>query len=103
MDTTAETRTFTVGQEVIEIDTGRVGVITGIAAEPNSVGRPIYDVAGLTYPQICAMFIIPADGPRIRCGCCGNLHGSVAEVGECYQQDAEAAAEAAWAREVPWG
>jgi hypothetical protein len=90
MDNTAETRTFTVGQEVIESDTGKVGRIVGIAAEINSYGRPIYDVEGLTYAQVCAAVIIPADGPRIRCGCCHNLHGSVAEVGECYEMEARA-------------
>lgn len=84
---TANSRTYTVGQRVVESDTGLVGTITGIAPELNSYGRPIYDVEGLTYAQTCAASIIPADGPRIRCGCCKNLHGSVAEVGECYEMD----------------
>jgi hypothetical protein len=91
---TAETRVFSVGQEVVEGDTGKVGTVVGIAPEANSYGRPSYLVEGLTYPSVAAYVIIPADGPRIRCGCCNHLHGSAAEVRECYAADAEARWEA---------
>lgn len=83
-------RTFTPGQQVIESSTGLVGTVVSIDAEVNSYGGPIYNVEGLTHRQYADHAIIPADGPRIRCGCCGQLHGSVGEVSWCYEVEAEA-------------